>query len=449
LLVNGDALFHPFCRAAGTQLASDPEIDYDVRHNRRKVMRQLGLLAALCTVIVLLMSAIAGADDERAPAVTDQADDVARIQGGNAEFALDLFHELRGEGGNILFSPFSISSALAMTYAGARGSTAAQMADVLHFTLEGEGLHKAFADLTKALNDKGAAGGVDLSIANALWGQAGHEFLDDFVSLNSNAYGAGLRHVDFGGNPEASRKMINGWVSKSTGEKIKELLERGDITPDVLLVLTSAIYFRGGWAIRFDEAKTKPERFYQAPDKGVPIPMMRETGDFGYMETGGLKLLELPYEGQDLSMIILLPRMLGGLEAVERSLTPGHLDSLCASAKKQRVRVNLPKFRITGTYRLNDVLTAMGMTDAFRAGKADFSGIDGTRDLFISLVTHKAYVEVSEQGTEAAAATAVPLKKGLPPRLKEFRADHPFLFVIREGSSGSILFIGRVMDPTS
>lgn len=383
------------------------------------------------------------------PAAVDAAStggDVEAVVQGNTDFALDLYDRLRQQDGNLFLSPYSISTALAMTYAGARGETAEQMADVLHFPLGQQRLHPAVAAMMSA--DKAAAkeAGYRLHVANALWGQQGYGFLEDFLALNNKYYGAGFREVDFVQATEQARLTINTWVEDQTEDKIKELLRPGNVDPDDVLVLTNAVYFKGDWASRFDRRQTQDAPFRISDKQQVLIPMMQQVGRFAFAAADQLNLLELPYMGDRLSMVVLLPKEVDGLARLENSLSSENLDRWLGRLHQQTVRVSLPRFGLTSRFDLSKTLEAMGMTDAFSGAKADFSGMTGRRDLFIGMVIHQARVDLNEEGTEAAAATAVKMKRGAPPAA--FVADHPFLFLIRDWHSGSILFLGRVMNPT-
>ena len=382
--------------------------------------------------------------------------DTAAVVAGNSEFALELYAKLnddpsiKAEGGNLFFSPYSISTALAMTWAGAGGQTEKQMAEVLHFSLPQERLHQAFGTLEKQLNAGGKKRGYQLSVANALWGQKGYGFLKEFLDLTKKNYGAGLREVDFI-NPvqrEKTRKTINKWVEKKTKKKIKELIQPGIFNELTRLVLTNAIYFKGDWAIEFDKKNTSDAPFMISADKKVIVPMMHREDRFTYAETPDLQILELPYKNEDLSMIVLLPKKVDGLAALEKSLAVKNLNTWMGALRKRQVIVYLPRFKMTiGPLELKDILKSMGMKDAFSMA-ADFSGMDGTKMLFISNVLHKAFVAVDEKGTEAAAATAVIVTlKAAPTAPTVFRADHPFVFIIKDNRSGSILFMGKLVKP--
>ncbi len=370
---------------------------------------------------------------------------------GNNSFCFDLYQELKGEEGNLFFSPYSISTALAMTYAGARGQTEKQMAQVLHFSLTQELLHPAFSKLQSDLNRIQKKGDVQLNIANSLWAQKSFQFLDTFIDLNKKYYGAGLYFVDFITKREAARKKINDWVEKKTHDKIKELIKPPMLDSLTRLVLCNAIYFKGNWLSQFDSTKTTKTDFYVSPDKTIKVPMMSQRSDFRYKDFDKFCALELPYDGNDLSMIIFLPNEIDGLDEFEKDLTNDTvkiwIDELMGSHESE-VLVSIPKFKTTCEFELSNTLYGMGMPSAFSLPPADFSGMTGTKDLFISKVIHKAYVDVNEEGTEAAAATAVVMMKSVAVKPLIFRADHPFVFLIRENQTGSILFIGRIIDPT-
>jgi serpin B len=336
-----------------------------------------------------------------------------------------------------------------MTYAGARGDTAAEMAKTLHFTLPPEKLHPAFAALLKEFNAEGQKRGYQLSVANALWGQKDHGFKTDFLQLTRQDYGGGLKEVDFVGHSEAARKEINAWVEKKTNDKIKELLKEGVIRGDTRLVLTNAIYFKGDWDSQFKKDLTREEAFQVTATEKVQAPLMYQTHDFKYLDGGSFQALEMPYAGKDLAMLALLPKKVDGLADLEKALAADKLADWVGRLRKQEVVVTLPRFKTTAEFSLKDTLSALGVKQAFNPAGADFSGMDGERDLFISAVVHKAYVDVNEKGTEAAAATGVVVTlTSAAPQRPVFRADHPFVFLIRDTRNGSVLFLGRVVNPT-
>ncbi len=370
---------------------------------------------------------------------------------GNHQFAFDLYSQVAEGDGNLFFSPFSISTALAMTYAGARGNTGAQMAQTLHFSLSQERLHPGYSVLMQELQAEPAQSGFELSVANALWGQSGYEFHKEFIDITRDHYDAGFKEADFVKNTEQARGTINRWVEEKTRDKIKELIKPGILTDLTRLVLTNAIYFKGKWMAQFNEERTRPEPFELMSGEKIEVPVMSQTREFNYSENETAQVLEMPYEGNKLSMVVLLPKGKKSLKELEGLLKTENFNHWVSALQKQEVIVSLPKFKMTSEFFLNEALKALGMTDAFDAASADFSGMaPDPVGLYISHVVHKAFVDVNEEGTEAAAATAVVMQKvmaALPKPKPVFRADHPFIFIIRDKSSDSILFIGRVMDP--
>ncbi len=420
-----------------------------------------GRIAA--ALLVLASTAVDGRDNETTK--MDRSKETTWVAEGNSAFAMGLYQQLRSGEGNLFFSPYSISTALAMTYAGAKGQTAEQMAMTLRCPTMPEVLHKlaltgepltqeqfaqAFGRIIKDLNSRGGKSKYELRVANALWGQKGFEFLRAFTQTVEDQYGGKLQELDFVKAVEKARRTINSWVEKKTNDKIKDLLSAGDLDAATRLVLTNAIYFKGNWASQFKKSQTQDEPFTLLNGTEVQAPMMNQKTKFGYAETDTLQVLEMPYVGEELSMVVLLPRKTDGIGELEKDLTGENLAQWLQEAHKREVIVTMPKFKMTSKFSMASVLRSMGMTDAFTA-RADFSGMTGRRDLFISAVIHQAYVDVNEEGTEAAAATAVTMKLTavLPDQTPVFRADHPFLFLIRDKTSGSILFLGRVMNPKS
>jgi serpin B len=385
----------------------------------------------------------------------DQAN-LSELVTGNSRFAFELYQALHQKQGNLFYSPYSISIALVMTYAGARSETERQMSETLHFTLPQERLHPAFnaLDLELASRGKGAVGKdgrpFRLNIANSIWGQLGYSFLPAFLDVLAINYGAGLRLLDFANAPEASRLTINEWVSKQTEGKIEDLLPPGSITPLTKLVLTNAIYFNAAWHYPFDGANTHDGTFHLLDGRQVTVPMMSQTNPFGYAEGDGYQAVELPYRGKDqlsveLSMVILLSQP-GRFEEFESSLDTERVGTILGALQPREVALTMPKFTYESSFSLKEELEAMGMADAF-SGAADFSGMNGTRNLFIGDVVHKAFVSVDEAGTEAAAATAVIMFTAAPTPPVEVRLDRPFIFMIRDIKTSAILFVGRVLDP--
>jgi serpin B len=415
------------------------------------------------TVIILAAVAAAASStsaDEPIQGITAAA--VEKVVAGNNLFAAGLYQKLCGGDENLFFSPYSISTALAMAYAGARDSTEAQMARALCFPtspevvrelpVSGETMTQAeftetFGALIKHLNARGGDA-FELRVANALWGQENYAFLESYQQIAESAYGGRLQELDFRGATEQARQTINTWVERQTNDKIRNLIQRGVLGPLTRLVLTNAIYFKGNWASQFDPAETRDEPFTLPDDTKIQVPMMHQEEEFGYAETSTLQVLEMPYVGRTLSMVVLLPKRTDGLGTLEADLNAENLSRWLASVRRRKVVVAMPRFEMTHKTSLERVLNSMGMREAF-GRNADFSGMTGGRDLFISAVVHQAYIDVNEEGTEAAAATGVVIRTTSvgPDRTPVFRADHPFVFVIRDRQTGSILFLGRTMNP--
>jgi serpin B len=392
-------------------------------------------------------AASSGLSGRDAPPDTATAGMLSAAKSNNL-FACDMYGRLKNGSGNLFFSPMSISAALAMTYAGAKGNTATQMEDALRFTLTGDDLHQAFGELDGFLqaNTKN----LFLSTANALWGQKGYTFLEPFLATTKGYYNAPFGELDFAAEPEESRRVINYWVEKKTRKRIKDLLPSRSITPTVLLVLVNTIYFNCKWDDPFKHEDTSEKPFYLSGGSTVQVEMMQKLGEtFRYAETGDFKMVEIPYRENRYSMVIILPNKTDGLASLEDLLTVEMFEANIARlANETLTPLQIPKFTFeTDSILLNEPLKKLGMIDAFNSGAADFSGMDGTRSLFITYVFHKAFVKVDEQGTEAAAATGV-VMAGEFQEGKEFIADHPFLFLIRDVQTGAILFMGRITDPT-
>jgi len=376
---------------------------------------------------------------------------------GNSVFAFDLYHAVleKEDIGNFFYSPYSISLALAMTYAGARGETAQQMVDTLHFILPDDKLHPVFNKLDMELASRGeGAAGKDgeefrLNIVNAIWGQRDYPFLTEFLDVLAENYGAGLRTLDFYTDPEGSRQIINQWVSRETEERIKDLLAKGDIVPDTVLVLTNAIYFNGAWLHPFEESLTQEGVFHLLDNGTVMVPMMRQTESFGYTEGENYQAVELLYDGGELSMVILLPRE-EEFESFEAELGAQGTTNILDHLSRTSVVLTMPKFNYESKVYLKEILSEMGMPVAFTT-RADFSGIAGPqRNLWIDNVIHQSFVDVDEAGTEAAAATAVVMvESAMPEEPVEVTIDCPFVFLIRDIETNSILFVGRVLDPST
>ena len=371
---------------------------------------------------------------------------VPQLVDGNTEFALDLYRELLDLGENVFCSPYSISVALAMTYAGARAETEQQMANALHYTLPQAELHRAFNALDQALATRGegeSEGAFRLHVANAIWGRRNHSVLDSFLDTLAQNYGAGMRVVEFGRADEA-RRTINQWVSDETESKIQELLPEGSIDGETELVLTNAVYFKAAWKQPFAEARTEDSGFSLLDGSAVSVPMMSQIAELGYAEGQGVQAVELPYAGDELSMVILLPEK-GRFEEFAGSLNSSKIAALLQRLAPGGVALTLPRFRFESECELRSAMMALGMVDAF--GDADFSGMDGTHELYIDEVYHEAQIAVDEAGTEATAATGVVMTKGGPFAEFEVTIDRPFVFLIRDIETGTILFLGHVVNP--
>jgi serpin B len=374
--------------------------------------------------------------------------DMQPIADANNRFALDLYARLREEKGNVFFSPYSIHTALAMTATGARGATRDEMAKVLHLPTEPE---KALAagDLGRFYG--GGRKEYELAVGNALWGQAGWPWRADFKGVLADRFGAGFREVDFRADPQGQRKQINAWVSEKTRGRIPEVLAPDNVSEATRIVLVNAIFFKGDWAHAFKRHETKDAPFRLAAGGSVPVPLMHTTLDCPYAEIPGGQLVRLPYKGGELEMVVLLPKEPTGLPALEASLSAEALKKWLDGSAERKVSLYLPRFTTKQRFDLERVLGKMGMSLAFGGG--DFGGmveprsdVEGVR---IAKVVHEAFVAVNEEGTEAAAATAVVgnAPSPPPPRPVEFRADRPFVYLIRDARHGTVLFLGRVEKP--
>jgi serpin B len=384
-------------------------------------------------------------EEKKGEGANDARTDVPALVKGNNAFALELYGRLRDKPGNLILSPYSISTALAMTSAGARGTTLEQMTKTLHLPDQAT-LHPSSTALIRRVNGDGKKRDCQLITANALWGQKDYGFVPAFLDLTRDHYGAGLRQVDFIKDPEGARKAINDWVERETQGKIKELLVKGSLDEDDRLVLTNTIYFKGAWANPFKKKDTRDAPFLLAGGDKIKTPMMSQEMSVGYHEDKECQAVELLYAGKQLSMVVLLPKKTDGLPALEKSLNADGLAAVLGKLKMEEVHVSLPRFKTTTDFSLKQPLTDMGMSLPF-THRADFSGMtsESERRLFIKDVVHKAFVEVNEEGTEATGATGVIVKDTSEP--PAFIANHPFLFLIRDRGTGSILFLGRVSDP--
>jgi len=408
----------------------------------------LAIIVVLAGAVVLLIKE-GIIDNPISPSSPGSFDNVSEA---NNQFAIDFYSHLRDKHqGNLFFSPLSISSALVMTYEGAKEKTAEEMKAVFYFPEDDELMRNEYRSLFEEINKKDK--GYKLHIANALWAQKDYQFLDDYFDLVEEYYGGKVTNLDFIKKAELSRKTINDWVEEKTNGKIKDLIPFGAINDLTRLILTNAIYFKGEWVRQFNEDDTREENFRINENDVVRALMMRRTDEeakFNYAENNKLQILEMPYSGEEISMVLLLPKD-DDLERMEDALTAKNLSAWKKDLKNKRVKVYLPRFKFETKYFMAEDLRTMGMPTAFFIS-ADFSGMTGEKDLFISEVIHQAFVEVNEEGTEAAAATAVVMRVlsagGSGSQIPVFRADHPFLFLIQHNETGNILFMGRVMDPT-
>ncbi len=393
-------------------------------------------------------------DPPLAPAPMPAAGDAKRLASSSNALGFDVYATVRNAPGNLALSPASMSAALAMTYGGARGETEAQMKRVLHLDGDRDAAMRDWGNLSRALQDP--ARPLKLRIANRLFGEKTVKLEQPFLDQTKAAYGAPLEPTDFRGAAEPSRARINGWVEDQTEKRIKDLLPPNSIDDKTRLVLVNAIYFLADWADPFMQHTTYEDTFNVSATSQKKTPMMHGGGSRRVVQEGGMKILELPYQGNDAAMLVILPDRADGLAEVEASLSAAKLDAWLAALATKTVSIALPRFTVSPqpSMSLGEELKKLGMPDAFDADKADFTGIANPTDrrerLKISKVFHKAFVKVDEKGTEAAAATAVSMPKGGGPPSNEvtFKADHPFVFVIVDKKSGLALFVGRVVDPT-
>lgn len=383
---------------------------------------------------------------------TDHGASAEDIQGaveGNSAFATDLYGALRSQPGNLFYSPYSISLAMAMVYAGARGETEAQMAKAMHYTLPQDRLHSALDALERAISSRGQGeDAFKLRTVNSAWGQRGYQFVQAYLDTLAANYGAGLRLADFEKAAEPSREAINGWVKEQTEGKILDLLPQGAIDELTRLVLVNAIYFKADWEHSFAKESTRLGPFHLLDGSQVDVPMMTQKNRFGYATGQGYEAVELPYVGGECSMVVIVPEA-GGFGRFEEGLTAEKISEVLGALKPAEVILTMPKFEFESKLGLKEQLSGLGMADVFAPGKADLTGISTSGDLYVSDVFHSAVVTVDEKGTEAAAATAAAVGITSAPVEQPVRltVDRPFLFLIRDNQTGAILFMGRVVDP--
>jgi serpin B len=424
------------------------------------------LVAAAASYYLAVRSGAVSAEPQRRLSPVPRADDtgateasIAAIVQGNNDFAVAMFHNLRAQPGNLFFSPYSITAAVGMVHEGARGQTASEMRKVFGLSENELERQPAFAALHNRLNPTGAE--FDLRVANSLWAQQGHPFLPAYVALLKSRFAASASNVDFAANTEAARQQINRWTADQTEQKIPELFQPGQLKSLTRLALVNAIYFKGKWFEEFDPGDTKDEDFFTT-DGPVKVPMMQLSEDFNYLATESYKALKMSYQfdfeeqqGSRPAMYVLLPKAQDGLDELEAKLDPALLTELFTKLSDYstdgEVEVFFPRFEFRARYGLNGPLAKLGMPTAFDERAADLTGMDGgAGGLYIGTAIHEAYVKVDEKGTEAAAATGMAVDAAAAPDAIEprvFRADHPFLFLIRDDASGAILFLGRMANP--
>jgi serpin B len=428
---------------------------------KEKKMRKTIILFFVAAIIpALFLSAcgpaqVAASQLSRVESPNAPASDLGQLVAGNTAFAFDLYQAVRSQSGNLVYSPYSISLAFSMVYGGAAGETARQMAEVLHYSLPAARFHPAFNTLDVALADRPNQA-VDvpekerfqLSIANATWAQKDYAFLPAYLDLLALNYGAGMHLVDFRNAPETARKQVNAWVSEQTKKRIQDILPVNSVDLHTVLVLANAIYFKADWQSEFNAGFTNPGSFHLLDGSTVNIPMMQKqpAESYAYAEGDGWQAISLPYKGGLAGMAIILPKQ-GTFEDFEAGLTTGKYQSIVSALKSQTVNLSLPKFKFEAELELKKTLTGMGMQDVFTENVADLSRMDGMHRLYLSEAFHKAFIAVDEKGTEAAAATAIVAAPASAFGGANMRIDRPFLFFIRDVPSGTVLFMGRVVDP--
>jgi serpin B len=402
--------------------------------------------ASACLCLLLLSAAHAAGD---VPAVVES----------NNRLAFDLYGQLRNKDGNLFFSPVAVTTALALTSAGARSETLEEMTRVLHLP-EQEKLHTGAGELIRGLNGRrrGLVGrlagavwqprrGYCLHLASALWVHRDHPFLPAFLRFVGAHYGPWLGEVDFAHDPEGTAQLINRWVEERTAGRITRILEPEQLPVSTRLVLTSAVHFKGDWVSRFDPQHTRDEDFHPTTGNPVKVPLMHQRGTFAYLQEDGVQVLEMPYAGKELTMLLLLPEKADGLAELEKALTAEKLAGWVKQLKETTVEVALPRFHLTEELDLKAPLKALGLQKPF-SSDADFSGMDGHKRLFLSTFIHKGFMDLHEEGTEAAASSGLTfLALSAPPPAPVFRADRPFVFLIRDTRRGAVLFLGRFCGP--
>jgi len=409
-----------------------------------KSKRTIAAVIVSALLLALFIAAYARTGDAAKKRAKAGPADVAKAAQDANQFAIDLFNKNKSKKGNNLISPYSLHTALTMLYAGTGGETAKQLEKAMRYTLPQDKLHPALAGLMDGLNARCSKGGCGLHVANRLWVDKRYILLDSFTELNSTYYGAGVGMVDFQNDPEGALKEINSWTSENTAGAIEAIFPKGGVAAYDRIMLTNAVYLKGRWASRFDIKDTSDASFLIPRAGKQDVPMMWQKGTFGYGEIEGAKLLAMPFESGDLSMLVILPDKLYGLSPLENSLTLENLDKWIADMRETEVDVLLPRFKTAKKFETKHLLLMMGVTDLFTQKNVDFSRMSKAGDLFIRSVPQSVVIEVNEDGAEAAAVTAVTATKNGG---HEFHAVHTFLYIIRDNKTGLIIFMGRLTDP--
>jgi serpin B len=418
-------------------------------------MNKIGLISILVSCIIIIAAAYSFVNNQdpdieittQIPLADDAnatADSVNSLVDSLNDFSLDFYQQIKNdEQGNIFFSPYSIFTAFSMAYEGTAGNTANEMNNVLNILQNNPATLGSFGRIYNLLNQKQE--GYTISTANSFWAHQNYKFLEEYLNLLQNFYMAEAHELDFAKNVE-SAETINNWVEEQTKEKIKDMIQPDMLSDLTKLVITNAIYFKGLWDLPFNPEDTYLTNFELISDETVSVDMMSNSlYDFNYTETDDLQILKLYYQNKELSMIFILPKQ-NNITLAENELDSENLLQWNNNFEQRKITIQLPKFQFETKYTLNDIMMQMGIVDAFSPGIADFSKMDGTKNLFISRALHQAYIDVNEEGAEAAAATAIIMELTAIP--DQFLADHPFIFMIQHEETGAILFLGRVMNPS-
>ena len=406
--------------------------------------RKFILVTLLSILALLFIGCIENSTGNTKSTINADSVEEYDIATANNAFAFDMYSMIKSDAENIFFSPYSIFTAMAICYDGAEGSTKEQMSNVFYYPLSKPVLEGSTKEMIDTINSDNDA--YDLKTANALWVLEEYPLNEQYVLNAENYYDGMITPLDFAGQSEESRLIINSWVEKKTNDKIKDLLAEGSIDGNTRLIITNAVYFNGIWLQEFEEAGTRKKVFYLSDGQEKKVDTMYAIETYNYGKDKNAQILELPYKGDDISMYIILPSK-NNIEEFENDLTLGYYNELKDNLNSDEVKILLPKFTFEARAELNEPLQHMGIVDAFDSGMADFSGISASDGLSISEVVHQAYIGVNEKGTEAAAATGIVMEESLPYYKYEFTADHPFMFFIEDKRTGCILFMGKVENP--